>query len=172
MGANNRLYALERDGGESWRFTTTGDIQSSPVVADDGTVFIGTTGARLHALRPDGGAKWEFTTKGNFGWQQLPALGADGTIYAPTGTFLTALAPDDGGVKWERNVGVPLRTSVVVDGDGTLYFGGSNRMFAYDPKGDQLWMIDLGVNPFGFAIGRDGTMFVACNGNTLIALRE
>ncbi|MDF2695038.1 MAG: cell surface protein, partial [Labilithrix sp.] len=29
--ASNDLYALRRDGGESWRFETIGDIQSSPV---------------------------------------------------------------------------------------------------------------------------------------------
>ncbi len=172
VGASNRLYAFERDGGQSWTFTTTGNIDSSPVVADDGTIYIGTIGARLHAVLPDGGAKWAFVTKGNFGWQQLPAVGTDGTVYATTNKHLAAIAPADGGVRWERDVGVPLRTSVVVDGDGDLYFGGDRRMFAYDPSGNQLWMLDIGSNPFGFAIGRDGTIFVACNGDTLLALHE
>jgi hypothetical protein len=171
IGANDRLYALERDGGESWRFTTTGNIQSSPVIADDGTVYIGTTGARLHAIGPDGGAQWAFTTKGSFGWQQLPALGQDGTIYTPTGATLAAIAPD-GGLKWERNVGIQLHTSVVVDADGDIYVGGNGRMFAYAPDGTQLWSFELGANASGFAIGRDGTIYVACNDDSLLALHE
>lgn len=171
IGANNRLFALQRDGGESWRFTTGGDIHSSPVVADDGTVYIGTTGAQLHAIGPDGGALWRLDTKAGFGWQQLPALGHDGTIYAPTGAFLTAVAPD-GGVKWERNVGTSLRTSVVVDADGDVYVGGNGRMFAHAPNGDQLWSLELRANAFGFAIGRDGTIYVACDGDKLLALHE
>ena len=171
VGADNRLYALERDGGESWRFQTTGNIQSSPVVADDGTVYIGTTGSRLHAVAPDGGARWAFTTKGGFGWQQLPALGKDGTIYTATGSTLAAIAPD-GGMKWEHNAGVQLRTSVVVDADGIIYVGGSERMFAYDADGQQLWSFELGANAFGFAIGQDGTIYVACDRDTLLALHE
>ena len=172
VGANDRLYALERDGGQSWAFATTGNLHSSPVIADDGTIYIGTTNARLHAILPDGGAKWAFATKGNFGWQQLPAVGTDGTVYTATDKHLAAIAPSDGGALWERDLGVTLRTSVVVDGDGDLYVGGDSHMYAYDRSGKQLWMLDIGSNPFGFAIGRDGTMFVACNGNTLLALHD
>ena len=124
-------------------------------------------------MTPDGGAKWSFATKGSFGWQQLPALGKDGTIFTPTGSYLAAIDPADGGTKWEVNVTVPLRTSVVVDGDGRLYVGGDRMMYAFDPvDGTKLWERDIGENPFGFAIGRDGTLFVACNNNKLLALQE
>lgn len=171
VGAKDKLVALQRDGGRSWSFTTEGDIQSSPVVADDGTIYIGTVDSRLHALSPDGGAKWVFETNAGFGWQQLPALGSDGTVYTPSGDHLVAVAPD-GGMRWERPLGTPLRTSVVVDADGDLYVGGDGKMFAYAPDGTELWSVDIGANPSGFAIGRDGTIFVACNGNTLLALRQ
>ena len=173
VGTTKKLFALQRDGGSSWSFEPTGDIQSSPVVADDGTIYIGTLGSRLHAVNPDGGAKWTFATKGNFGWQQLPALSKDGTIFTPTGSHLAAVDPADGGTKWEVNVGGQLRTSVVVDGDGHLYVGGDRTMYAFNPvDGTKLWELDIGENPFGFAIGRDGTLFVACNNNKLLALHE
>ena len=172
VGSDDRLFALEQDGGQSWVFRTTGNVQSSPVVADDGTIYVGTLGKSLHAVSSDGGAKWTFATRGNFGWQQLPALDEKGTIYAPTDRYLAAIDTADGGLRWERNVGVMLRTSVVVDADGVVYVGGDGRMFAYAPDGDQLWAIDVGANPSGFAIARDGTIFVACNGNTLLAIHE
>jgi outer membrane protein assembly factor BamB len=172
VGASNDLYALQRDGGESWRFETTGDIQSSPVVADDGTIYIGSNGFRLHAVNADGGAKWTFITKGNLGWQQLPALGKDGTIYAPTERHLAAIDPNDGGAVWDIDVGATLRTSVVVDADGHLFVGGDKKMFSFNPDGTKRWEADLEDNAFGFAIGRTGTIFVALNGNKLVALHE
>jgi sugar lactone lactonase YvrE len=172
VGATNKLSALARDGGRSWIFSTNGNIQSSPVVADDGTIYIGTTGRRLHAINVDGGAKWTFIAKGNFGWQQLSALGKDGTIYAPAGGYLTALDPLDGGTKWERAIGANLRTSAVVDADGNIYVGADNRLLAFDANGNELWHLDINGNPSGFAIGRDGTIYVACDNDTLVALHE
>ena len=172
VGAKDKLFALERDGGRSWEFTTTGEIQSSPVVADDGTIYVGTIGNRLHAVNPDGGAKWVVQTTTGFGWQQLPALGSDGTVFAATGKQLAAIAPDDGGTRWEHDVGASLRTSVVVDADGDLYVGGDGKMFGYTADGKELWSLDIGANASGFAIGKDGTIFVACNGDTLLAIRE
>ena len=102
----------------------------------------------------------------------LPALGKDGTIYAPTSGFLTAIDPTDGGVKWERAMNTNLRTSVVVDPDGSLYVGGDNRMFAIDASGNELWHLDLNGNPSGFAIGRGAMLYVALNNDSFIALHE
>ncbi|MBX3262402.1 MAG: PQQ-like beta-propeller repeat protein [Labilithrix sp.] len=172
VGAGSRLYALKRDGGESWSYATTGEVRCAAVVADDGTIYAGTLGSRLHAVHPDGGPKWTTTTRGDVMWQALPALAKDGTIYAATSSWLAAFDPADGSMKWEVDTGVPLRTAVVVDPDGDIYVGGDKKMFAYAPDGARRWEVDIGANPFGFAIGRDGTVFVAANDNKLFALHE
>jgi outer membrane protein assembly factor BamB len=175
VAAAKRLFAMTGDGGPSWEAEVKDDIQSSPVVADDGTVYVGTTGAQLHAFDgADGGAKWLFAARGNFGWQQLPALGQDGTIYVPVGGDLAAVDPNDGGMKWERHMLTTLRTSAVVDGDGDIYVGGDGKMFALDPNGNGRWelALDANANATGFAIGRDGTLYVATNNDTLTAFHE
>src|SRR5258705_7673231 len=78
-----------------WSFTTTYPITTSPAVAPDGTIYLGTAG-QLCAITNAGSNKWTFPA----GPGGLPAIGADGTIYfgAAAGTFY-ALNPD-GSQKW------------------------------------------------------------------------
>ena len=61
----------------SWETNATGGvIFSSPAIASDGTVYVGSNDNKLHAFNSDGSAKWTFTT-GN--WvDSTPAIGADG----------------------------------------------------------------------------------------------
>ena len=60
-------------------YSTGGTIFSSPTIATDGTVYIGSNDNKLHALNSDGSAKWTFTTGD---WvDSTPAIGADGTVY-------------------------------------------------------------------------------------------
>lgn len=90
-GKNGDLYALrERSGLFSttaevlWRYRLGPGIQSSPLLAADGTTYIGDERGTLHAVVPaksGEGAKalWRFATKGTL--ISSPALGADGTLY-------------------------------------------------------------------------------------------
>ena len=161
--SNNRLYAVVRNGTPHWQYDTTGAVRSSPVVADDGTIYIGTMDKKLHAVAADGTKKWIWDAPGDFEWQILPALGWDGTIYAPTSSKVVALRPD-GTERWTFDAKQNLRTSVVVDVEGVLYVGSdSNRLFAITPEGQALWELDVKDPPSGFAIGRDGTIYVTCD---------
>jgi len=72
---------------------------SSPAIASDGTLYIGSGNHNLKAISPDGTIRWEYETGGAI--SAAPAIGADGTIYA--GSYdrqLYALRPDDGSLKW------------------------------------------------------------------------
>ena len=60
-------------------YSTGGTIFSSPAIAADGTVYIGSNDNKLHAINSDGSSKWTFTTGD---WvDSTPAIGADGTVY-------------------------------------------------------------------------------------------
>jgi outer membrane protein assembly factor BamB len=90
-GKNGDLYALRERAGAFrttvevlWRYRLGPGIQSSPLLAADGTVYIGDEKGTLHAVLPPKsgeGAKalWKFATKGTL--ISSPALGADGTLY-------------------------------------------------------------------------------------------
>jgi len=90
-GKNGDLYALRASTGAFrttaealWRYRLGPGIQSSPLLAADGTVYIGDERGTLQAVLPSksgDGAKalWKFATKGTL--ISSPALAADGTLY-------------------------------------------------------------------------------------------
>eukprot|EP00966_Prymnesium_polylepis_P277999 6423200-Prymnesium_polylepis.1 len=50
-------------GGETaWRFQTGARIQSSPAIAADGTVYVGSGDFFIYAITPDGELRWRFKT--------------------------------------------------------------------------------------------------------------
>src|SRR5208282_2755465 len=60
-----------------WAFHTTYDVESSPAIGADGTIYFGsedyTSGGSLYALGPDGGLKWRFLTSSDV--TSSPAIG-------------------------------------------------------------------------------------------------
>lgn len=90
-GKNGDLYAIREQRGlfrtgpqVLWRYRLGSGIQSSPLLAADGTVYLGDERGIFHAVRPpDSGewatALWKFSTKGTL--ISSPALAADGTLY-------------------------------------------------------------------------------------------
>ena len=65
------------NGSQKWKLAT-GEVQSSPAVGADGTIYVGAYYS-LWAINPDGTEKWEFPT--GLYVSSSPALAADGTIY-------------------------------------------------------------------------------------------
>jgi len=47
---DDRLYCLEPDGKLRWSVELGGDVDSSPILAADGTIYVGTDDKKLYAL--------------------------------------------------------------------------------------------------------------------------
>jgi len=64
-----------------WEFKTAGEVNSSPAIGSDGTVYVGGSyDKKLYALSGKTGDKlWEFETGRNV--RSSPAIGPDGTVY-------------------------------------------------------------------------------------------
>ena len=103
-------------------------IWSSPAVAPDGTIYVGSSDTNLYAITGDGGMKWAFKTGGTV-WSS-PAVGDDGTIYVGSSdNSLYAVNPEDGSKKWAFPTLGPVMSSPVIGFDGTdhiLYVGSSD----------------------------------------------
>nr|6TJB_A Chain A, Cake2 [synthetic construct]6TJB_B Chain B, Cake2 [synthetic construct]6TJB_C Chain C, Cake2 [synthetic construct]6TJB_D Chain D, Cake2 [synthetic construct]6TJB_E Chain E, Cake2 [synthetic construct] len=67
------------DGTEKWRFKTGKAIEASPVIGEDGTIYVGSNDGHLYAINPDGTEKWRFKTGKAI--EASPVIGEDGTIY-------------------------------------------------------------------------------------------
>ncbi|HVR35962.1 MAG TPA: PQQ-binding-like beta-propeller repeat protein, partial [Methylomirabilota bacterium] len=107
-----------------WKFTTGGSVWSSPAIAADGTIYIGSDDGRLYAIHPNGTEKWHFTASGVFppAIRSSPAVAIDGTVYvADTAGILYAIRPSDGSQKWSVNIGAAIFSSPAVAIDGTIY---------------------------------------------------
>jgi len=144
-----------------WAFTTGGEVWSSPAVAADGTVYVGSTDYNLYAVNPDGTQKWAAPT--NYTITSSPAIAPDGTIYALSHQFdsFTAFNPD-GTVKWtlpELYGG----SSPTVGPDGTVYVAARDAyLHALNPDGTEKWAFSTyyptDTSP---AVGPDGTVYVS-----------
>ncbi len=70
---------MNENGKFKWRYDCAGDIDSSPAIGVDGTIYVGTDNAWLHAFNCDGTLKWRYGV--GEGIESSPAIDSDGTIY-------------------------------------------------------------------------------------------
>jgi len=158
------------DGTQKWAFETNGAVSSSPVIASDGTIYVGSDDGSLYAVNPDGTRKWAFETGKPV--ETPPAVGADGTIYLGSFDRLYAINPD-GTLQWTYEAGGPgsVNGAPAIGPDGTIYVGSWGRVYAINPDGTEKWVCDTGhlVNSSP-AIGSDGTVYVGSDDGNLYAI--
>lgn len=95
---------------------------SSPVIAGDGTIYVGTRSGVLVAVAPDGASvRWTAETGDALG--SAPAIGDDGTVYVGSSAgHLDAVAPDGRRV-FRYETGASVTGSPAVGPDGVVYVG-------------------------------------------------
>lgn len=158
--------------GEKWSFQTGSDIKpSSPAIADDGTIYIGSYDNKIYALNPDGTLKWSYTTGARI--NTSPAIGADGTIYCGSDDdSMHALNPD-GSLKWSFPTGSNIVYSTpAIASDGTIYFGSDDdKLYALNSDGTLKWEFVSGDNVRSSpAIGANGTVYAASDDDNMYAI--
>ncbi len=142
-----------------WKFTTNGEIDSSPAIGPDGTVYVGSDDGNLYAIDPETGLeKWRFATGAEI--QSSPAVGPDGTIFfGSLDNNFYALRPN-GALKWSYTIGDFVFSSPAITVDGrVLYVGASdNNLYALNASSGTLkWKASTnGKIVSSPAIGFDG----------------
>ena len=123
----------QEPGSLQWSFPTGGDIDSSPAIGLDGTIYVGSDDDSLYAIISDGSLKWAYETGGDV--SSSPAIGLDGTIYfAPQGGFFYALNPD-GTLNWKCELNCSISSPTISSG-GTIYVGSTdNHLCAIEGSG-------------------------------------
>lgn len=184
-GGESSLQAFTADGNVKWMTPPTFPVGESPIIDGNGVVYF-TRGASgnngcLEAVRDQG-------TTGTVLWQNCgslwgsPAVGPDGSrLYVPSGNGqLVSVDPTSGTVVsgWGGS-----KLSVVVDSQGTTYFGSSGCSFeicgglywAIRADGTGVWSDNAVVAFWGWgdravsALAGGRVYFV--NGNSLTAAR-
>ena len=155
------------------------DIQSSSVIAPDGTIYIADFPGNLFALRDPGQGSslnfvWLFHPAGGTSAHATPALGHDGSVYlgfsvgrgnAARTTFYALKAPASGTeaqVAWSVDFGEgQMTSSPTVGPDGTIYaVSGPGKLYAIAPDGTVKWTAQTGPTLRSTpALGADGAVY-------------
>lgn len=93
---------------------------SGPVIAPDGTVYLGTSEGRLIALRADGSELWARELPALQGIVSSPAVGGDGSIYVVA-------------------MSMPVRDHR----EGSIVTVYQARLYKFAPSGDRIWDISF-----------------------------
>lgn len=140
------MYAIKTvDGSKAWSYLTQGYVISSPAIASDGTIYVGTMNNTFIALTPSGSLKWSITTGDSV--QSSPAIGADGTIYVGCDDFKIYAISPAGSVVWSKSTGGWIYGSPAISADGTTVIVGSADSFLY------AYRIVVGTTGFNRAVG-------------------
>jgi outer membrane protein assembly factor BamB len=176
---NDKLIALTDEGKARWSFTTRPqpapkskepagryDVDTSPVIGADGTVYFGCHNLLL-GLSPSGDIALSFlagTTKDKI--FSSPAMADDGTLYFGTqGRYFFALSPK-GTPLWTLTTGGDNDGSPVVADDGTVLFGSDDgTLRAVAPGGTPRFETPLG-GPIRapLSLTHDGAVLVPVSG--------
>jgi outer membrane protein assembly factor BamB len=151
--ADGKLYALASEGTLKWSVGVGKGLMVfvSPALAEDGTIYVGTTGtAPVGTSQPQQEASYPFIA------------------FNPQGER-----------EWEYQLAYWVRSSPTVVSDGTIYFGGwDGNLYALSPEGELRWQIALGDVPVEQGIeaqpvvASDGTIFVGTWDGRFLAVGE
>jgi outer membrane protein assembly factor BamB len=111
-------------GSEAWSVQLPGLISSSPAVAPDGTVYIGTQDSKLYAIK-NGTVQWTHPTGGEI-WS-TPAVGPDGTVYVGSNDGWLYAVTAAGGTKWVIEIKGQIWGKPLVGLDGAVYVGSTSK---------------------------------------------
>ena len=161
---------------EPWSFDTGKGMFHGPVIAGDGTIYMGSADTNFYALNPDGTEKWRVETGELI--DSTAVIGDDGTVYVPCGDgYLRALNPD-GTPQWALQ---PLGDQgfltwweghLTMDRNGILFAGNDDRrMYAISRQGQILWHVMTGDQVWSVAaFGNDDAVFFGSNDARLYAV--
>ena len=166
-----------------WTFQTGGPVVSSPAIAADGSVLVGSQDGKLYAVARDGTAKWSYAT-GDIIFSS-PAVAHDGTIYIGSDDdHLYALVPGTAKPRWIVQMGAcPQRVGVgpeasrcdvdagpTVGPDGVIYTGGDG-IYAINPDGSLRWRFATGGHVSSApAVLPDGTVVAGSQDDLVYAI--
>ena len=163
---------------EKWRFYSSGWVEDTPVIDNDGIIYFAGEYNYLdhiYAIYPNGTEKWKYKTNALI-LGSSPAIADDGTIYVGDWGHKLNAIDSNGTLKWKFQAGDTVASSPVIAEDGSIYFGvmgpGENgRIFAVYPNGTEKWHYDTGYwitsDP---CIGDDGTVYIGSGDDYFYAM--
>lgn len=168
-----------RRGEQRWRFSARKIIETTPAVAPDGTVVVGTNDRFEYGVGPDGKERWR-TPRDSFTYSPAAVTRAGIAYYGDHRGSLNVveaksgkvLARDVGQARTKAKGDVGIWTAPAIDKDGNVYFGTSvGHIYGFSAKGVRLFDIDTGATVDSYpALGADGTLYIGSESGELYAI--
>lgn len=179
VAAGQELFAIERDGTVRWSFRAGGKLFTTPAIADDGTIYVGSQDDHLYAVSPDGELVWSYRTEGDN--DSPPAIGDDGTIYFGSDDRRVYALARDGSLRWATPLEGMVRAPVGLGPSGAVYvgvFGPRPRVVCLDARdGSERWHFAVTIadtTEIGVASGplvdRDGNVYFGAHDDYVYSL--
>jgi outer membrane protein assembly factor BamB len=158
-----------------WFFQTGKGLFTTPVIDENGMIYVGSADHYFYALNSDGSLNWKYETgeiidsAGALTPGAITFISGDGHMYhfrtgqmelsaRPIWTYEAQLRPDVSYNRW-------FEGNVAVGYDGTLYSGNTNFLYyAINPDGTLKWTYPTTSNNWSqAAFADDGTIFWGSN---------
>jgi hypothetical protein len=165
-----QLVALDRsDGSRRWAVNLGDRAYATPLVHDDGTIFVGSDVKKMMAFSPAGEPLFRLEVEGEADTGAV--LAGNGNIVFAAGNHVHALRRR-GDLAWRFSARGKVFTSPAVRDDGLVVFGSQDhKVYALDAAGKLAWTVDLGADVDGApAIADDGAIYVGTDAADVVRL--
>lgn len=175
------FYCVSPRGALRWKVALGAAISSTPSVADDGAMYVGTEDrlagvsetprpSQVLAIEPGGLVRWGLPVKG--GVSGSPAIGSDGRIYVGSHGGVCYALSCSGQVLWTYQAQGAIYSSPSIDAQGRVYVSAWDRsLYCLTPRGKLLWQFQtrrwVRSSP---TIGFDGQVLIGSNSGHLHCL--
>jgi outer membrane protein assembly factor BamB len=175
------LSAINPNGELQWSLALPDQITSSPSIARDGSIYVGSrdsklSAGKLYAFDENGVKKWEFPTTRPI--VSVAAIGKSGNIYVAASDKVYGLTPE-GTKLWHypttNGFANAWQSSPALGADETIYIGSyDGQLHAINPNGTPKWAV--GSRRGGAAVrtapavGADGTIYFCSDDGSITAI--
>lgn len=163
------LWAVTRDGAKRFTVPLEGRAYASPLVGDDGTVYVGSDAGLFFAIASSGQVRWKLQTGADADTGAV--FTADGNLVFAAGKTVFGVRPS-GDVVWRFVAKGKVFTGPAITDGGLIVFGSQDdHAYALTPGGALAWASDLGGDVDGApAIADDGSIYVGCDTGDVVRL--
>ncbi|NBB85872.1 MAG: PQQ-binding-like beta-propeller repeat protein [Bacteroidetes bacterium] len=151
-------------GNAMWSVSLNDYPTASVTIADDGTVYVGTTDGTVHAIDPVAQEASVFAAFS--GAVQGIAIDPGGTMYVTHGNQLSAIELATGNEQWSVTTDLFSLTPPAVGPNGRIFVGAAGevegQVYAFSSFGTEVWSINTtGLVDAVPAVGADGAVHVS-----------
>ena len=150
-----------------WKLFMGSQIQSSPSIGADGTIYFGTDSGLVYAVSSLGDIIWKYQTRGPV--LATPALSVkDMLFFGSWDKSFYALQASTGTMLWSYKTSDSISSSAIIDSSNTVYFGAGSNVYALLDTGFVKWKATVrGKIDTSPALSLDGILFLTNSASSL-----